>query len=328
MSRRGSGRARRIGTGALLIWCLLFLRCETTEQSMVRAVMLERSPQGWTAGLIYQAPEASADSSEAVAEVRFAAAEDETLAKALAAAEKALPQKANYRLCDYLLLAQGARMDLLDEYEQLVLAQQCGRISARVLSCGFSCSELSEQSEEVDALPEALLQCVKNSAAAAPHLYDRRAGCLMPRLVLTEEDAAPAEEGVFLSASGELLLDAAQTSAARLLAGAGETYTFWLDGRRVTLRCRGRAVQPEADGSFTIELDCQSAAGAQPPDAVQCEALEQLCARTVRAFWDRGIDLAGLGAAKALRSIRTDSLEPAKNVCPEVRTDVRLLFDF
>ena len=75
MSRRGSGRARRIGTGALLIWCLLFLRCETTEQSMIRAVMLERSPQGWTAGLIYQAPEASADSSEAVAEVRFAAAE-------------------------------------------------------------------------------------------------------------------------------------------------------------------------------------------------------------------------------------------------------------
>lgn len=37
-------------------WCLLFLRCESTEKSMVRAVYLAQTEQGYQAGLLYQAP--------------------------------------------------------------------------------------------------------------------------------------------------------------------------------------------------------------------------------------------------------------------------------
>ena len=37
-------------------WCLLFLRCESTEKSMVRAVYLSQTGQGYQAGLLYQAP--------------------------------------------------------------------------------------------------------------------------------------------------------------------------------------------------------------------------------------------------------------------------------
>ena len=41
-------------------WCFLFLRCESTEKSMVRAVYLAQTEQGYQAGLLYQAPQAAA----------------------------------------------------------------------------------------------------------------------------------------------------------------------------------------------------------------------------------------------------------------------------
>lgn len=78
---------RTLALAALGLWCLLFVRTRTTEKSMVRAVMLEWDAQGWTAGLLYQAPEAAADSSEASAQVRFAAAQGGSLGQALSTAE-------------------------------------------------------------------------------------------------------------------------------------------------------------------------------------------------------------------------------------------------
>ena len=53
-------------------WCLLFLRCESTEKSMVRAVYLAQTEQRYQAGLLYQAPQAAADAAEASAALRFA----------------------------------------------------------------------------------------------------------------------------------------------------------------------------------------------------------------------------------------------------------------
>lgn len=312
----------------LAVWCVLFLRCESTEQSMIRLVMLEKDAQGWTAGLVYQSPEASADSSEAQVELRFSAAEGESLAKALAQAEKALPQKPNYRLCDYLLLTPGVRPEQLAEYEQLVLAQQCGRVAARMLYGAFDCAEFSEQSEETQALPEKLLQRVRESARDAPSLYDRRSGLLLPVIELTAEGVGIRSDGIFLSEQGEQPLDAAQTAAAQFLTGKSGVYTFWLEGEKITLRCRSRAVQPERDGSFTLRLTCQNAAGSQPPDEAQRAELEALCTRTAEEFWSRGADLMGLSASLALQKGSDNVLLPAKNACPELRTDVEMLFDF
>ena len=88
-------------------WCLLFLRCESTEKSMVRAVYLAQSEQGYQAGLLYQAPQAAADAADATAALQFVQAEGQTIERALDAAEQALPQTASYRLCDYLLLSKA-----------------------------------------------------------------------------------------------------------------------------------------------------------------------------------------------------------------------------
>ena len=44
----------RILLYAVLVgWCLLFLRCETTEKSMIRVVYLEQKEQTWSVGLFY-----------------------------------------------------------------------------------------------------------------------------------------------------------------------------------------------------------------------------------------------------------------------------------
>lgn len=111
-------------------WCFLFLRCESTEKSMVRAVYLAQTEQRYQAGLLYQAPQAAADAAEASAALQFVQAEGQTMERALAAAEQALPQTASFRLCDYLLLPKAAE-PLLTEYEQLVLRAHGSKVVLR-----------------------------------------------------------------------------------------------------------------------------------------------------------------------------------------------------
>lgn len=108
-----------IGTFLLVGWCLLFLRCETTEKSMVRALYLAQNEATVTVGLLYQAPEASADASEASAAMQMRLAEESTLEKALSSVQKKLPQKADYRLCDFLIISENTSEELLSAYESI-----------------------------------------------------------------------------------------------------------------------------------------------------------------------------------------------------------------
>ena len=80
-------------------WCLLFLRCETTEKSMIRVVYLEQKEQTWSVGLLYQSPEAAADAADASAALRIAGGRGQTLETALAAAEGTLPHVKKQRNC-------------------------------------------------------------------------------------------------------------------------------------------------------------------------------------------------------------------------------------
>ena len=84
-------KLRSLSAVLLIGWCLIFLRCETTEKSMVRALYLAQKEQSITVGLLYQAPEAAADASEASGAVQLQLAQADTLAKALAAAQKQTP---------------------------------------------------------------------------------------------------------------------------------------------------------------------------------------------------------------------------------------------
>ena len=153
--------ARILLYAVLVGWCLLFLRCETTEKSMIRVVYLEQKEQTWSVGLLYQSPEAAADAADASAALRIADGRGQTSETALAAAEAALPQTADYRLCDYVLFPEQTEDAVLAAYENLVLERGCGRTAARLSCTEFDLEILLQACEKTEELPDKLLDNLK-----------------------------------------------------------------------------------------------------------------------------------------------------------------------
>lgn len=315
---------RSMGTVLLVGWCLLFLRCETTEKSMVRALYLAQNGPMVIVGLLYQAPEASADASEASAAMQMQLAEESTLEKALSSVQKKLPQKADYRLCDYLLLGENTSEELLSAYETIVLKSGQGRAAARTTVLAVPEEELEEQLEHADALPDKLLGKLKQASARMPRLYQHQNGMLLPQITAQNEEFSVAETGVFWKESIRMELDAQQTAAAQLLSGMGGTHMFWLENEPVTIRRCSVSVTLQ-DEAVMLRLDCQRGYETPPPSAEQCSQLAQLCVQTVQTFWQQGIDLVHLQQRSALQYGAGGEKFTTKNACPQLQADVRFL---
>lgn len=176
--------ARILLYAVLVGWCLLFLRCETTEKSMIRAVYLEQKEQTWSVGLLYQSPEAAADAADASAALRIADGRGQTLETALAAAEGTLPQTADYRLCDYLLFPVQTDDGVLSAYEALVL-ERCWRrtaadFPARNLIWKYSCRHVKKQRN----CPTNCWTNSKRARRQCPGCMHTRKACCFPVLCL------------------------------------------------------------------------------------------------------------------------------------------------
>ena len=282
--------ARILLYAVLVGWCLLFLRCETTEKSMIRVVYLEQKEQTWSVGLLYQSPEAAADAADASAALRIADGRGQTSETALAAAEAALPQTADYRLCDYLLFPVQTEDAVLAAYENLVLERGCGRTAAR--------------------------------------LYAHEESMLLPVLCLPEAQEGKvmvSGSGAFRTGSGAVQhLTENETEAFLLLTGTPGKRTFWLQGKRVTIRRCTVSVALQKQ-TATLRLDCQTAYGTPQPDAAQCQQLEELCLGVVRSCWQQGTDLLHLREHSLLRTGSPDGFDPTKNACPQLQADVVFL---
>ncbi len=313
----GSSRGLRLlAMGVLVLWCGVFLRMETTEKSMVRALLIQPQTDGWTVGLLYQFPEATPDASDAAADLRLCSAESKTLETALHQAEKSLPQTANYRLCEYLLFGTGTTQKTLLEVEDRLQKEPVSRLSARIFLL-----ETEESGEEPEQA-EALLQAAKDSAAMASRLYES-GGVLLPILQLDSEGVEAAKEALLLTAEGETRLTAEETAMAGLLLERDGEQTFTLSDGVVTLRrC---VVSVEASGNHAeIVLTGQRKPGTAPVTEAQRQELEALCIRTVQRFWESGADLLRLREVRALKEGSALS-ERTKNACPELRADVQML---
>ena len=300
-------------------WCLLFLRCESTEKSMVRAVYLAQTEQGYQAGLLYQAPQAAADAAEASAALQFVQAEGQTMERALAAAEQALPQTASYRLCDYLLLPK-AEEPLLTEYEQLVLRRGCGRTAARLLCTEGEIDHLAAQA----ALPDALMAQIKTAAPTAPRLYEHIEPGLLPVLKWSAEEVSLQEGGVLYTAAGNTLFSPEQAEVYRLLTGQGGTRQLWLEGERIGIRRCIVSVTLQKEQAL-VRLDCQRAAHSPLPTQTQQQQLAAQCTALLQSCWQQGVDVLHLQARAALRDGSSAGFDPTKNVCPQLRTDVHFM---
>ena len=300
-------------------WCLLFLRCESTEKSMVRAVYLAQTEQGYQAGLLYQAPQAAADAAEASAALQFVQAEGQTMEQALAGAEQALPQTASYRLCDYLLLSK-AEEPLLTEYEQLVLRRGCGRTAARLLCAEGEIDRLAAQA----ALPDALMAQIKAAAPTAPRLYEHTEPGLLPILRWNAEEVTIQEGGALHTVAGDTPLSSEQAEVYRLLTGQGGIWQLWLEGERIGIRrCTVSVTLQKAQ--VLVRLDCQRAAHSPLPTQAQQQQLAAQCTALLQSCWQQGVDVLHLQARAALRDGSGASFAPTKNVCPQWRTDVHFM---
>ncbi len=307
----------------LTLFCLAFCRTETTERSMVRAIILEKEETGWIAGLLYQAPEASADSSEASAEIRFASAYGQSIEQALAASKAMLPYTANFRLCDYLLLPPGNDIATLQEYEELVLKRQYGRTAAMISGCSFSCEELSEESKENDRLFAELLQALKNCKELSPKMYEmhQSSGILLPEIELDDGCITCADDGIFLTSGGTVRWDMEKAEIYRLLSGKKGTRKFEYNGRMVELEDCLLSIAPEGDG-FAVRFDCRLAKAEIDQGTEQW--LEALCTDAAIQLWNEGIDALGLHAYAALWRGTSAAPNAKKNACPQLRTDVHI----
>lgn len=288
-------------------WCLLFLRCESTEKSMVRAVYLAQTEQGYQAGLLYQAPQAAADAADATAALQFVQAEGQTMERALDAAEQALPQTASYRLCDYLLLSK-AEESLLTEYEQLVLRRGCGRTAARLLCAEGEIDRLAVQA----ALPDALMAQLKAAAPTAPRLYEHTEQGLLPILRWSAEEVTVQKGGVLHTVVGNTLLSPEQAEVYRLITEQGGI-------RRCTVSVTLQKAQ------VLVRLDCQRAAHSPLPTQAQQQQLAAQCTALLQGCWQQGVDVLHLQARAALRDGSGASFDPTKNACPQLRTDVHFM---
>ena len=150
--------------------------------------------------LLYQFPEAAADASDAAAKVQLCTGRGNTLQTALTEAERGLPRKASYRLCEYLLLNAETTLKTIRQAETVLKEEPVQGLSARVLCMDLSGEELAAADGENELFPEQLLQAVKEAAPQAPHLYkSRRNALLAPVLILTDGAIENAEEMLLLT---------------------------------------------------------------------------------------------------------------------------------
>lgn len=331
---RASHALRWMAGGILVLWCGVFLRMETTEKSMVRALIVQPNRSGWAVQLLYQFPEAAADASDAVAEIRSGSAEDATLPLALHKAERELPKAANYRLCEYLLFDETASQTDVLELEEFLQTESVSRLSARVLfaaGIGALTEETlpdgGEEPEETAAAPEtlpgALLQAAEDTAAWAPHLYECAAGAVIPILKIEENGVTWQKESCLLTAQGSTRLSPNETAMAQLLQERTMPVEFALEGETVTLRRCVVAVEADGNG-FSVTLTGQRRAGTPPVAESVCRQLEALCEETIVRAWQSGADLLRLGAVRALKE-GPGAFFTTKNACPEVRASVKML---
>ena len=313
-----------IGTLLLVGWCLLFLRCETTEKSMVRALYLAQNEATVTVGLLYQAPEASADASEASAAMQMRLAEESTLEKALSSVQKKLPQKADYRLCDFLIISENTSEELLSAYESIVLESGRGRAAAKASILAVSTEELEKQLETAEGLPDKLLNELKQESGRMPRLYQYRDGMFWPQLTVQDEELSAAGTSVFRKGEQRIKLDAQQTAVVQLLSGMYGTHTLWLAEEPVTIRRCSVSVTLKGE-SVRLRLDCQRGDETPQPGAAQCAQLARLCTQTVQSFWQQGIDLVHLQQRSALQYGVGREKITIKNDCPQLQTVVRFL---
>ncbi len=205
----GQQRALRwLAAGVLVLWCGVFLRAENTEKSMVRALILTPptvAVQSWMVSLLYQFPEAAADASDAAARVQLCTGQGNTLQTALTEAERGLPRKASYRLCEYLLLNAETTLKTIRQAETVLKEEPVQGLSAGSLYGSFR-RRTGRSRRRKRTVPGTTFAGRERSctAGSAPIREPERSSG--PVLILTDGAIENAEEMLLLTETGNTRL--------------------------------------------------------------------------------------------------------------------------
>lgn len=307
----------------LIGWCLLFLRCKSTDTNMVRAVVLAKNETGYHVGLLYHFQEPTADSADVEEQLNMVWSDADTLERAFAKAEEQLLEPTNYRLCDYLFLPVDTNYELMSDYEKLVLDKKCGRIAAHVSFLDLSFGEI-EPERWLEKGAFRLLEIATEHKKEMPYLYQWDELCLLPLFQIENEADITKSGAVLCSNPQRYFLGEEEESVLRLLMGQSNGESLWLDEARLSIRKCVVSVTIHP-GSVDLVLDCQPSYGTNAPTQTQILQLRDLCTEIVYDYWNRGVDLLSLKEKSALQRGVLAAISPEKNVCPQLQTDVRFL---
>ncbi len=215
--------------GIALLVALWASSTQSQPQSyMVRAVVLDETGGQYTVGVLYQAPDAAANSADVQITYQLAQGQGDSLAEAVQAVEQAVGGQLSYQLSDYLLLASGCTPNTVQAYAALVQTAQCGRYSAKVSALSQDMAQLEALIAQTPQTASILLERLVEDGQNAPALYDVLEDALPMPLLNVQDDGTLAAEllSCSLGAQGRVLYDAVQTQLYALLHTGQGTASF------------------------------------------------------------------------------------------------------
>lgn len=307
----------------LLAAAVLVLLCSSRQQrlaqkSFVRAVLIEENAAGCSVGLLYQDVAASADASEAGEQLRIVTGQGACLPEAFDAAERRLPEYADYKLCDYTILCGAWNGGILRQYQELLLSQSVqGRLSASLYACGETVDTLADFAEKQDDFTAEWMDALVRQKALCPRLYSvSQPAAVLPLLTVEKQMPGRWCDGAVLlcAETGAQALDENAAQMLWLLLGRKGQRKFLLDGAQVVLN-DGRIERTAQTEGVCVQIWATLNGGGQSLDGTAAR-LENLAQQTLAACGEAGRYLLGADAVSAMAG------KPAQAAA--VRVEIRL----
>ena len=291
-----------LGSIALLLFAIYGKPYTLAHRCLVRAVLLESLSGEFCVGVIYQDVTASADASKAGEQLKLAQGKGESLAAAFAHAETKLPQPADYKLCDYVLLCGSSGKSALDAYLALLLEdKENGRFAAYLYAVEHTVQEVCRQSEANDTALLDWLDTLHARRANSPRVYQAGAPSLLIPYYEQNEAEVPAwsNGALLLHNAAVQRIDETGAQLLYLLQQKQRRTELQLHGNIITLSAISVCKTCTADGTVCISAYINSQPGVYSTAQLQAE-LNTLANDLVASCGKTLEDLLGTQKVRAL----------------------------
>lgn len=275
---------------------------QLAQKSFVRAVLFERGGAGYSVGLLYQDVAASADAGDAGETLRLVTGTQATLAQAFAEAERELPQRADYKLCDYAVLCGRSGLEPLRAYGELLTAGSAqGRLAAYLYGCTEELARLNACAEADERFLFEWMDTLQGRRGSCPRLYSGlNKATAVPLITLENGMPSPWCDGALLLSESGCVEQLDENTAQMLwvLLGSGGEHRIWLEGQSLELKSFRVEKTAGSDGNIRLKLyaACKSTGDAGKNAA----ALEALARDTLSVCGGAAEPLLKLDAVRAM----------------------------